>query len=158
MPATRFLKFALILNVLNNIECTSMIIKNQNIIKSLIEQLNVKHIIIIKNYNFQLDHQILNFVKQFHEIQVSVNCLYVNEMIKLMNKYYMTPKGQHFDTDLNRQLLEKHKKVKYLVFPPKTIVLITGENVQEIITNLFQVNKKSYIQYKKLAIIISRNY
>lgn len=128
----------IICNAINYLTCISVISENQNMIISLSGKLNARHIIIIKDFNFQSGHHIFHFTKNLSKMRISTSFLFPDQMNKSMWEYYKTP-SKYFQ-DQNRKFLpDLYKKRDYLVYPPKTLAIITGE---KIITQLFEVFKK----------------
>lgn len=96
---------------------------NQNLIESLIKELNVKHLNIITDPNFQINFKIFNFAKYFSQRKISINFFLANQMENLMNLYYKTPIEYYVAPKVQNIGNEIDTKRANLVYPPKNMVL-----------------------------------
>lgn len=113
--------------------------QKQNFIESLSEELNVKHLSIIKGENFHVDLKIFNFAKKMFRKSVFVSFMTSFEMEVSMNNYYKTPLGYYIPYMRNNEhVVEYNKRINW-VYPPRTIVIPYGNNVEGIINKLFLV-------------------
>lgn len=111
-----------------------------NFIESLNKELNIKHFTVIKDSNFEIDNKILILAKRLSFNKVFSSFLSVNQMISIMNEYYTIRDGLNLIEIFDRigyQLIEKRTQ---LVYPPKTLVLIHGQNLDSTINQLFKVS------------------
>lgn len=115
--------------------------EKQDIIESLNKKLNVKHISIIKDLDFHVDARIFNFAKKMFGENIFVSFMSASEMDVSMNEYYKTPIEYYFlEYKEKYGILESKKREKW-VYPPRTIVMPYGSNVERIIYYLFRVRK-----------------
>lgn len=132
--------FLFLLTTIQNYEC--FLTNNKEIIiEALNKELYIKHLSIIIQQNFQTDSKIFQFIKRLSHERIYFSALTVTQMIDSMYDYYYTSEVA-YDYALNYQYHHFiDKKNANWVYPPKTMIILHGRNLNEIIAEIFTVSK-----------------
>lgn len=113
----------------------------QNLIESLIEELYIKHLSIVKDSDFQNDPKTLSFIKKLFQRKIYASVLSVSQTNDCMNEYYHVWERDNNEPENHQNQEVLHPKRDGWVYPPKTMIILYGENLKETIDELFTVSK-----------------
>lgn len=131
--------FKIILILLAGTHCQNIISNvDQNFIISLNNKLNVKHMSIIKDPNFQINPTISDFVKKLSKQKIYTSILNVREMYDLMQEYYEAL-NEYGNGYLYQYNYEIKKRKAFKVFPSKITILVYGKHAENVINEVFKV-------------------
>lgn len=128
----------------------------QNIIQSIIHDLNIKHSTIIKDPDFQPDIKIINFIKELSEKNIFASFLSPHQMSNSMDLYYNKPYEYYRDPNAYKFEHKLDQKRANLVYPPKTINLI--KNFQGVINQIFKVSYQNVIVPKQKIFYLNKDF
>lgn len=130
----------LILSIILGFSKSFLTNTKQDTIESINEKLNIKHLNIVKDFNFQIDNEILFFIKKLSQKNIYASALSVMQMNDLLNEYYYTSYDEYWEAKELGDWDLIYKKKSSLVHPPKTLVLLQGKKLKKKISDIFTVS------------------
>ena len=131
----------ILLFLLNKIKFNYCIISGTKLklIESLNAELNIKHFSVIKDSDFEVHNKVLNVAKLISFNKVFVSFLSLAQMNNSMHEYFTIPFGFHSMDQYHKRGYIIDEKRNRLVYPPKTMVMIFGKDLEATLIALFPV-------------------
>lgn len=101
----------------------------QDIIHSLNKELNIQHLCIIKDFDFQITHEILYFIKILSWKKIYSSASNISLTITALHEYYKTEEENYSKASEYEYRYLIDKKRANWVYPPKTMYLIKDEKM-----------------------------